>query len=469
MIKKICIILLICILLSSCSTKNSKIQITNDTTDSSNINSNTTSENKETTKKENSDSDINANNKGNENNNENNTIINDETNQQLLEYNNYINSLSENVRAAFDYISNPCPDSTELILDSEIKRTDIQGMMTYLPTSKRNIQILGSYDKINKIISEPRTEFAEKLYREVVLFNNDKSYTTIVDNQTLLNTNYDNLFGYNRLDDYQKRIYDILSNETITVDKPYYFDSPQSFRKIKIVTSLYKSNNILGTWRNDYRNYFIITNEDNDAIGIELRYGSVENNDEMIKKFETKVSEILRSFPVQYENDYEKIYTIITYMSENISYYMPDNFFANPYEIGEGGYELCSNLDNEYGAIVYGRCECYGFAYTFKYFAEKLGMNCDVIYLSKYIGGVLRENHCENMIKLNGEYYIFEPQVCNWLQLNKNTDAKTLIQQSIQKSTPELISKYTLQFTYSCDELFSDTSNIFSVRCAIVE
>lgn len=107
------------------------------------------------------------------------------------------------------------------------------------------------------------------------------------------------------------------------------------------------------------------------------------------EEFEEKANEFLETLS---GTDYQKLIAIHDWLMSNVKYDL------------EG-----ENRGNAYGAIVEGRSVCSGFAYSFKYLADKAGLN--VIYVQGYYHNANTDTygyHAWNMAEINGEWYLID-------------------------------------------------------------
>ena len=95
-------------------------------------------------------------------------------------------------------------------------------------------------------------------------------------------------------------------------------------------------------------------------------------------------------------NAYDDIRMVHDYLVENIEY---DTTVSQ------------SNIYNVYGALVNGRAVCEGYARSFKYLMDKLGIPCILVIGTGTNSQGQTENHAWNYVQLNGTWYAID---CTW-------------------------------------------------------
>ncbi len=123
----------------------------------------------------------------------------------------------------------------------------------------------------------------------------------------------------------------------------------------------------------------------------------------MQKEIDAETQKVLEGIDAN-ATDYEKVLYIHDYIVDNSVYDSDSADFvtANPKK------DLPQNVQNStsiYGCLVSRLAICSGYAATFKYFADKLGLECmRVSGISKETG----ESHQWNCVKVDGEYYYID-------------------------------------------------------------
>ena len=95
-------------------------------------------------------------------------------------------------------------------------------------------------------------------------------------------------------------------------------------------------------------------------------------------------------------NAYDDIRMVHDYLVENIEY---DTTISQ------------SNIYNVYGALVNGRAVCEGYARSFKYLMDELGIPCTLVIGTGTNSQGQTENHAWNYVQLNGTWYAID---CTW-------------------------------------------------------
>ena len=95
-------------------------------------------------------------------------------------------------------------------------------------------------------------------------------------------------------------------------------------------------------------------------------------------------------------NAYDDIKMVHDYLVENIEY---DTSLSQ------------SNIYNVYGALVNGRAVCEGYARSFKYLMDELGIPCTLVIGTGTNSQGQTENHAWNYVQLNGNWYAID---CTW-------------------------------------------------------
>ena len=95
-------------------------------------------------------------------------------------------------------------------------------------------------------------------------------------------------------------------------------------------------------------------------------------------------------------NAYDDIKMVHDYLVENIEY---DTSLSQ------------SNIYNVYGALVKGRAVCEGYARSFKYLMDELGIPCTLVIGTGTNSQGQTENHAWNYVQLNGTWYAID---CTW-------------------------------------------------------
>lgn len=113
---------------------------------------------------------------------------------------------------------------------------------------------------------------------------------------------------------------------------------------------------------------------------------------EDVERYETQIEQAKNAIlaKVQGQNEYQKIKTIHNYLIDSIEY-QEDLTQSNIYDI--------------YGALVKRRCVCEGYAKTFQYLMNEIGIENTIVIGTGTNSRNQTENHAWNYLKLNGQWY----------------------------------------------------------------
>lgn len=222
-------------------------------------------------------------------------------------------------------------------------------------------------------------------------------------------------YYYNQLTLEEQILYDniesskeeIMKNQEICIGelKSPYNEAKENAEKIlNRAIWAYKLDNPIATiWFNEYKRYLITQSSDSDistfAIMIspkENSYYHFENQIELqkaIQEVEAKVEKFVSKLS---GSDEEKLRSIHNWILQDTLY---DESLQG------------TNIHNLYGAIIQKRCVCGGFAYSFKYVADKAGIPV-VSVLGRH--GIKSKasnqsiNHAWNEMLINGKWYLLD-------------------------------------------------------------
>lgn len=141
--------------------------------------------------------------------------------------------------------------------------------------------------------------------------------------------------------------------------------------------------------------------------------------EEMVNELFAKVDEIVANAN-QLSSDYDKIKYIHDYIVDNTVY---DHEVVKDLESPNSNRWYSSNPYHQtaYGSLVKGRCVCAGYADTFQLLSQQLGFECMSISgeTPPDEGETEPGRHAWNMIKLDGDYYYFDP---TWDDMDASVD-----------------------------------------------
>ena len=171
--------------------------------------------------------------------------------------------------------------------------------------------------------------------------------------------------------------------EAYTYDNPEIFYLSPNKMYLNIETTTIASNVTYNVFINN-------RNENNYFIDEFTSQGQVES---AINQIEQTKNQILQN---RSENTYDNIKMVHDYLVENIEY---DTTISQ------------SNIYNVYGALVNGRAVCEGYARSFKYLMDELGIPCTLVIGTGTNSQGETENHAWNYVQLNGNWYAID---CTW-------------------------------------------------------
>ena len=129
----------------------------------------------------------------------------------------------------------------------------------------------------------------------------------------------------------------------------------------------------------------------NNASYLNNNFSTKQEIDEALSFLDGMRKEIGRQLEGQ--NDFEKIKQVHDWLIDNIEY--DTRLEANePYSI--------------YGALVEGRAVCEGYARSFKYILDELGIPCVLVSGTGTNSNGETESHAWNYVQLNGEWYAID-------------------------------------------------------------
>ena len=182
---------------------------------------------------------------------------------------------------------------------------------------------------------------------------------------------------------------DLLGKYYQSAIEAYTYDNPEIFYLSPNKMYLNIETTTIGS--NVTYNVFINNgNENNYFIDEFTSQGQVES---AINQIEQTKNQILQN---RSENTYDNIKMVHDYLVESIEY---DTTISQ------------SNIYNVYGALVNGRAVCEGYARSFKYLMDELGIPCTLVIGTGTNSQGETENHAWNYIQLNGNWYAID---CTW-------------------------------------------------------
>ena len=171
--------------------------------------------------------------------------------------------------------------------------------------------------------------------------------------------------------------------EAFTYDNPEVFYLSPNKMYLNIETTTYGNN----------RTYNVFINNGNESSYLIDEFSNETQVNQAIEQIESVKNTILSN---RTGNSYDDIRMVHDYLVENIEY---DTTISQ------------SNIYNVYGALVNGRAVCEGYARSFKYLMDELGIPCTLVIGTGTNSQGQTENHAWNYVQLNGNWYAID---CTW-------------------------------------------------------
>ena len=289
----------------------------------------------------------------------------------------------------------------------------------------KNLQTSVEVEGVQTEISENRNTIDEDIKTPEIIEN---PFDQIRDNEqsTSINVDYSNVtvdkYFYNQLEETSKIIYkafesnkenmksgvykvelgdsfsdllntsngqDMLGQYYQSAIEAYTYDNPEIFylspNKMYLnIETTTVGNNVT------YNVYIDNGNENNYFIDEFTSQSQVEN---AIAQIEQTKNQILSNVS---GNAYDNIKMVHDYLVDNVEY---DTTISQ------------KNIYNVYGALINGTAVCEGYARSFKYLMDKLGIPCTLVIGQGTNSQGQTENHAWNYVQLNGNWYAID---CTW-------------------------------------------------------
>ncbi len=274
-------------------------------------------------------------------------------------------------------------------------------------------------ENINTITVDEVTENNQS--QTVVIPSSESNTQTTVSNQnsgTSTTYEYNNKYYYNQLDDYSKIIYDAIANNignlkygsyvinidgdfssllsqsdgqsklqiyyddainAINLDIPnlFYIDFSKMYLNIETTTSLFNTK---------YSLYI-------DSGGNSTYFSDSFTSQSQIESAMSSIDTVKNSVCQQATgSSYNKIKTVHDWLIEYVSYASSS-----------------SNRGNIYGAFIEKQVVCEGYAKTYKYILDYLGINNILVTGTATNSSGVTEEHMWNYVELNGSWYAVDP------------------------------------------------------------
>lgn len=169
----------------------------------------------------------------------------------------------------------------------------------------------------------------------------------------------------------------------------YTYDNPEVFYLSPNKMYL----NIETTTKGSNVSYNVYINSGNEANYLIDEFSSKAQIDTAMSQIEQVRNKILQN---SRNNTYENIKMVHDYLVQNIEY---------DTSISKG------NIYNVYGAMVKGEAVCEGYARSFKYLMDSLGISCTLVIGKGMNSEGRTENHAWNYVQVDGSWYAID---CTW-------------------------------------------------------
>ena len=171
--------------------------------------------------------------------------------------------------------------------------------------------------------------------------------------------------------------------EAFTYDNPEVFYLSPNKMYLNIETTTYGNN----------RTYNVFINNGNESSYLIDEFSNETQVNQAIEQIESVKNTILSN---RTGNSYDDIRMVHDYLVDTIEY---DTSISRP------------NIYNVYGALVNRVAVCEGYARSFKYLMDELGIPCVIVIGQGTNSRGETENHAWNYVELNGSWYAID---CTW-------------------------------------------------------
>ena len=266
-------------------------------------------------------------------------------------------------------------ENTPVIID------DNSNSQVIIPTVEENTQ--ENENKLQK--NEQGTTIINNRYYYYQLDNYAKMiYDSILDSIDNLKSgdyridiegDFDSLLSRENGQNELNKAYDEAVN-AINLDIPnlFYIDFSKMYLNIETKTSFFTKRNKLYIDCGNEPNYF--SSSFNSSMQVRIAEGRIE----------TVKSQIIKD--IKNDSDYDKIKKVHDYLIENIEYDSNN-----------------TNRNTIYGALIERKCVCEGYARSFKYILNELGINNILVVGVGRNSSGNTESHIWNYVELDGKWY----------------------------------------------------------------
>jgi hypothetical protein len=195
-------------------------------------------------------------------------------------------------------------------------------------------------------------------------------------------------YGRNFLSDEEKKVYDEMLENAKGFKKSFYI-YPISEKSLYKVYPIFLNDNPEIFWIENLQYYKSVINDY--VVKIEFIYSVSETEKNKRQEQIDDVVDAIMKMVNQFENNYDKVKFIHDFIIINTEYDLKS-----------------SDNQNIYSVLVNGRSVCAGYARTFQYLMNKIGL------YTLYIQGSLKNekgeeiNHAWNLASIDGKYYYFD-------------------------------------------------------------
>ena len=232
---------------------------------------------------------------------------------------------------------------------------------------------------VNKYFYNQLEEYSKTIYKA---FESNKENMKTGTYKVELGNSFSTLLNQNNGQEQLGKYYQ-SAIEAYTYDNPdvFYLSPNKMYLNIETTT---RGNNVT---------YNVYINSGNQANYFIDEFSSKEQIDEAITKIEQTRSQILQN---RSNNTYDNIKMVHDYLVENIEY---DTSISK------------RNIYNIYGAMINGEAVCEGYARSFKYLMDSLGIPCTLVIGKGTNSEGRTENHAWNYVQVGNYWYAID---CTW-------------------------------------------------------
>lgn len=236
-----------------------------------------------------------------------------------------------------------------------------------------------SHIRVNKYFYNQLEQNAKTIYQA---FEANKENMKTGNYQVELGNSFQDLLSQDDGQEQLERSYQ-SAIEAYTYDNPdiFYLTPNKMYLNIETTT---KGKNIT---------YQVYINSGKEANYLAEEFSSKEQIEEAISKVEQIRNQILEK---KSSSTYDNIKMVHDYLVENIEY---DTTVSK------------SNIYNIYGSLVNKEAVCEGYARSFKYLMDAMGIPCTLVIGKGTNSEGITENHAWNYVQINGYWYAVD---CTW-------------------------------------------------------